>query len=292
MSSEHSQSNLQDHSSERNTLDLSKDPALQQQFGLLSNSVEPVQPPAFQQGVFDNSASSWSFITSPVPALETGSLSSSAPYFSPPQDSTIALHSNPLPQSLYDQDSSYSEHSYSEPSYSTPSHFEQFSEQSIQLSIEQENHEDRLPTEHPRGLGITTDPMSVASEAYFAGPMQPNSSHYGWPNRPYQPLQPSSGNMYQQFPPPQSYPSSCFPPAYGSHTTGPISGYHESHASPSYLPGPPGSARQNHSRSPSIARPFPPHSAAGVAEQPLMNSSPPYMINQPAYYLPEAPSIP
>ncbi|KAJ5537426.1 hypothetical protein N7513_010612 [Penicillium frequentans] len=293
MSSEHSQSNSQDYSSHRRNPDLSEDPALQQ-FGHLSTPIESVQPPAFQQSALSNSASSWPFITSPVPALEASSLPSSAFHFSSlPQGSTTPLHSNSLPESFYDPDPSYSEHSYSESSYSKPSYSEQYPEQTIHQSIEQNNYKEELPTEHPRGLGITPYPMSVASDTYFAGPMQPNSHHYAWPNRPFQPLQPSPGNMYQQFPPPHSYPSSSFSAAYGSHPNGPMPGYHpEPHAPPSYLPGAPGSARQSHSRSPSMARSFPPHTAAAVSEQPLMTSSPPYMMNQPAYYLPEAPSIP
>ncbi|KAJ5595064.1 uncharacterized protein N7459_001272 [Penicillium hispanicum] len=137
--------------------------------------------------------------------------------------------------------------------------------------------------------------MSVASDTYFAGPMQPNSHHYVWGNRPFQPLQPLPGGMNQQFPPPHSYPSSGFPVGYNGHPSGPMHGYHpESPAAPqpSYLPAAHSSTRQSHSRSPSMARPFPPHSAAGLPEQPLMTTSSPYMMNQPAYYLPEAPSIP
>ncbi|KAJ6028492.1 hypothetical protein N7540_004068 [Penicillium herquei] len=112
--------------------------------------------------------------------------------------------------------------------------------------------------------------MSVASESYFAGPMQPNShQQYVWGNRPFQPLQPPSGHMNQQFPPPQSYPSSGYHVGYGSHPNALPAYHHDSPAPPSYLPAVHGGSRQHHSR-----------------------SAPPYMMNQPAYYLPEAPPIP
>ncbi|KAJ5727327.1 hypothetical protein N7493_005147 [Penicillium malachiteum] len=112
--------------------------------------------------------------------------------------------------------------------------------------------------------------MSVASESYFAGPMQPNShQQYVWGNRPYQPLQPPSGHMSQQFPPSQSYPSSGYHVGYGSHPNALPAYHHDSPAPPSYLPAVHGASRQPHSR-----------------------RAPPYMINQPAYYLPEAPPIP
>ncbi|KAJ5671847.1 hypothetical protein N7507_000974 [Penicillium longicatenatum] len=294
MSSEPSQSNSQDYSSHHRNPDLSKDPALQHQFGYLSTPIESVQPPAFQQSALDNSDPAWPFITSPVPALETSSLPSSGfPFSSHPQSSTTPLHSNSLPESFYDPDSSYSEQSYSDSTYTKPTYSEHYPEQTIHQSIEQDNCQEQLPTEHPRGLGIIPYPMSVASDTYFGGQMQPNSHHYVWPNRPFQPLQPPSGNVYQQFPPPQSYPSSSFSAAYGSHPNGPMPGYHsESHAPSSYLPGAPGSARPSHSRSPSMARSFTPHTTTALPEQPIMTSSSPYMMNQPAYYLPEAPQIP
>jgi len=151
MSSEHSQSNSQDYSSHRRNPDLSKDPALQQRFGHLSTPIESVQPPAFQQGALSNSASSWPFITSSVPALEASSLPSSVFHFSShPQGSTTPLHSNSLPESFYDPDPSYSGHSYSESSYSKPSYSEQYTEQTIHQSIEQDHYKEELPTEHPR----------------------------------------------------------------------------------------------------------------------------------------------
>ncbi|KAJ5093861.1 hypothetical protein N7456_009722 [Penicillium angulare] len=116
--------------------------------------------------------------------------------------------------------------------------------------------------------------MSVASDSYFAGPMQPNSHQYVWANRPFQPLQAPPAHMNQQFPPPQSYPSSGFHVGYGSHPNGQMPGYHHDSPAPSsYLPGAPGSSRHTLSRSPSVARSFPPHSAAGMSEQPLMTSS-------------------
>ncbi|KAJ5646794.1 hypothetical protein N7490_003166 [Penicillium lividum] len=286
MSSEPLQSNSQDYSNHRRKSDQSEDPALPQQFSILPTPIESVQPPAFQ-GAFDNSTA-WPFITSPVPTLETASLPSNFHISPPLEDSTIPLHPNSFTESLLDQDP-YSTHSYSESSYS-----EQYLEQSIRSSTEHANcKEKKLRTEHPRGLGIIPYPMSVASDTFFAGPMQPNSYQYGYANRQFQPLQNSSGNMYQHFPPPQSYPSSGLSATYGSPPNGPMPNYHhESHAPPSYLPGVPGSARQSHSRSPSMTRSFPPHSAASLSEQPLMTSSPPYMMNQPAYYLPEAPPIP
>ncbi|KAJ5669685.1 hypothetical protein N7462_010755 [Penicillium macrosclerotiorum] len=136
--------------------------------------------------------------------------------------------------------------------------------------------------------------MSVASGAYFAGPMQPNSQSYTWANRPFQPLQPPSGHLNQQFSPSHSYPSSGYPVGYNGQHGGPLPSYnHESSVTPSYLPGAPGSApRHNVSRSPPIGRNYHPQSGPGaLPEQPLMNSSP-YMMNPPAYYLPEAPPIP
>ncbi|KAJ5634444.1 hypothetical protein N7528_002286 [Penicillium herquei] len=156
------------------------------------------------------------------------------------------------------------------------------------------------------GLGITPFPMSVASESYFAGPMQPNShQQYVWGNRPYQPLQPPSGHMSQQFPPPQSYPSSGYHVGYGSHPNALPAYHHDSPAPPSYLPAVHGASRQPHSRSAwplrtsyyefvSLPHQFSSINVAMILIHLLilMLRAPPYMINQPAYYLPEAPSIP
>ncbi|KAJ5759353.1 hypothetical protein N7520_006509 [Penicillium odoratum] len=109
--------------------------------------------------------------------------------------------------------------------------------------------------------------MSVASDTYFAGPMQPNSYQYGYANRQIQPQQHASGNMYQQFPPPQPYPSSGLSATYGSPSNGTMPNYHhESHAPPSYLPGVPGSARQSHSRSSS-------HPSSSMAAEPVFSPS-------------------
>ncbi|CAI7661520.1 unnamed protein product [Penicillium manginii] len=120
---------------------------------------------------------------------------------------------------------------------------------------------------------------------------------YVWANRPFQPLQSPPGNMNQQFPPPQPYPQTGYPVGYSGQAGGPVPNYHQELPTPSpYLSTAPGSAqRQPQSRSPSIPRPFPPHSAAGhMPDQPLMTSSPPYnMMGQPPYYhLPEAPPVP
>ncbi|KAJ6160979.1 hypothetical protein N7470_004375 [Penicillium chermesinum] len=83
--------------------------------------------------------------------------------------------------------------------------------------------------------------------------------------------------------------SSGFPVGYAGQA--PMAGYHADSAPSSYMAGAPDSTRQPHTRSPSMARSFPPHTAA-LHEQPLMTTSSPYMINQSAYYLPEAPPIP
>ncbi|KAJ5173202.1 hypothetical protein N7492_005795 [Penicillium capsulatum] len=225
--------------------------------GFVSTLIDPVQTSALHSSTFPTPAS-WSY--SPA----ASEIDASTPSFSNPahsQQSTPVDSTSRVPDSYLDSPSV-------PPSFENPS------------------------KEQPRGLGITSYPMSVASDAYFPGPMQPNSHQYVWANRPFQPLQPPSGPMSQQFPPPSSYPSG-FPVGYNGHPSGPMHSYHHEHpAPPSYLPQAPGSAgRQSHSRSPPMARPFPPHSAA-LSEQPLMTSSPPYMMSQPAYYLPEAPPIP
>ena len=164
--------------------------------------------------------------------------------------------------------------------------------------------------------------MSVASEPYFAGPMQPNSqrkmavsfpgwkqvswrriktkdsAEYVWPNRPFQPLQSPPGHLNQQFPPPQPYSSAGYPVGYSGQAST-LSNYHQELPAPSsHIPTGSGSAqRQNESRrcvdhprgemkqtilartgfnigfSPSIPRPFPPHSTAGtIPDQSIMTS--------------------
>lgn len=108
--------------------------------------------------------------------------------------------------------------------------------------------------------------MSVASGAYFAGPMQPNNNRkycllkkkdladdraaYVWGNRSFQLMQPQFGNMNQHFPPSQHYPPSGFPVGYNSQPGGSLPSYPQDPSQPpSYLAAAPGVApRQNQGR--------------------------------------------
>ncbi|KAJ5168725.1 uncharacterized protein N7482_004319 [Penicillium canariense] len=248
---------------------------------LLSSVFDSVHAPGFQlQGAFPCSDASWPF-HSPVQSLENDSQSKRAfPSSLQSHSSTLSLNSSvSLTGTILDLDTPLSGHES-----------EQF--------FDSVNCEEQLTDENPQGLGITSYPMSVASGAYFAGPMQPNNNPYIWGNRPFQPLQSPPGHMNQQFPPSQPYPSSGFPVGYNGQPSGSLPSYHQdASAPPSYLPGAHGgSARLQQSRSPpalSMARPFHPQpNPAALPDQSLMTSSPPYMMNQPAYYLPEAPPIP
>ncbi|KAJ5452857.1 hypothetical protein N7445_001040 [Penicillium cf. griseofulvum] len=168
--------------------------------------------------------------------------------------------------------------------------------------------------------------MSIVSDTYFAGPMQHNThrmksqvwlkgrsltlSEYAWANRPYQPLQPPSGQMSPLFPSSHpSYSSSSYPMGYPSHPNVPMHGYQQQeHQLPvSYSAAPGNPPRHSQARSPPIARPFHSQSISGTLQpgQPLMTSiedrmtwlltssgSSPYMMNQPAYYFPDTSAIP
>ncbi|KAJ9485057.1 hypothetical protein VN97_g8309 [Penicillium thymicola] len=170
-----------------------------------------------------------------------------------------------------------------------------FTESTAQSSIE-----DTIPikqeigSEDPRGLGISSYPMSVASDTYFAGPMQHNSHQYAWTNRPYPPLQPP-GQMSPPFPSSHpSYPSSGYPMGYPSHLNGPLHGYQqqEHQIPPSYLAAPGNLSRHSQPRSPPIARPYHTQSASGSQSEQHLMTSPPYVINQPSYYFPDTSAIP
>ncbi|KAJ5619885.1 hypothetical protein N7510_003869 [Penicillium lagena] len=265
------------------TEDLSKDHPLSPPAVAYPPTLIDSTSPVFQQEL-QIPGSSWP-VNRPVPAVQGGgSVSSrSLPASIHPQRSTSSLNSS-TSSSLLGLDSSLS----------------------AQLSLDSSHpaREQQLSSvETPRdGLGITY-PMAVASDPYFSGPMQPNPQNYMWANRPFQPLQPPSGHMNQHFPHPQSYPSNGFSVGgYNGHPNGAMHSYPPPQDSQgaSYLAASPGYAgRQNQSRSsPAVARPFhahSTHSAPGtppLSEQPMMTSSSPYMINQPAYYLPDAPSIP
>ncbi|OQE46939.1 hypothetical protein PENCOP_c001G07839 [Penicillium coprophilum] len=163
-------------------------------------------------------------------------------------------------------------------------------------SVEGTAIKEEIESGDSRDLGISSYPMSVASDTYFAGPMQQNTHQYAWTNRPYQPLQPPSGQMSPSFPSSHPfYSSSSYPMGYPSHPNMPMHGYQpqESQLPASYLAAPGNPPRHSQTRSPPLARPFHPQSASSTPQpgQPLM-TSPPYMINQPAYYFSDTSSIP
>ncbi|KAJ5081595.1 hypothetical protein NUU61_009859 [Penicillium alfredii] len=223
------------------------------------------------------------------PSLQQGSL---------PVSRSWPIHRPPIPGA-----SPYSLHSHHSPSHASQSASLLDSQTPLAGTVTQSSLDHLPPKEEPNpesshGLGITSYPMSVASSAYFAGPMQQNSHHYVWANRPFPSLQPPTGHMNPPYQPSHPYPSSGFSVGYNGQHGAPLPSYQQdSHPAPaSYLAAAPGHApRQTHSRSPSLARPFHPHSAPGtppLSDQSLMTSSSPYMMNQPAYYMPEAQSIP
>ncbi|QQK42448.1 hypothetical protein Pdw03_6349 [Penicillium digitatum] len=166
-----------------------------------------------------------------------------------------------------------------------------------QSSIEDPNPiKEEIALEDSRGLGISSYPMSVVSDKYFAGPMQHNNHQYAWTNRPYQPSQPPA-----QMSPPflsshPSYPSSSYSMGYPGHPNGPLHGYQQQeHQLPaSYFAGPGNPSRHSQPRSPPISRSYHSQSASGTpqSEQPLITSPPPYIINQPSYYFPDTSAIP
>ncbi|KAJ5089961.1 hypothetical protein N7532_008645 [Penicillium argentinense] len=256
--------------------DQPKVPASQSDIGFPSTPIESVQAPGFQQGAFSIQSSAWPF-NSHGPALESHSrpIEVFSTSLDPQGSSTSLKSSSSLPSSALDSD--------------TP-----LSGQSGQPSFDGVDQKEQLTDYQTHGLEITSLPMSVASESYFAGPMQPNSQHYMWANRPFQPLQSPPGNMNQQYPPSQPYATTGYPVGYSSQPSGALPSYQQELPTPSsYLPVAPGSAqRQNPSRSPPIPRSFPSHSAATMPDPPLMPSSPPYIMSQQQYYLPEAQPIP
>ncbi|OQD62227.1 hypothetical protein PENPOL_c013G01843 [Penicillium polonicum] len=170
-------------------------------------------------------------------------------------------------------------------------------ESTVQSSIEDTTPiKQEIGSEDRRGLGISSYPMSVASDTYFAGPMQHNPHQYAWTNRPYQPLQPP-GQMSPPFPSSHpSYPPSGYPMGYPSHLNGPVHGYQQQeHQIPaSYLAAPGNLSRHSQPRGPPVARSYHTQSASGTpqSEQHLMTSPPPYMINQHPYYFPDTSAIP
>ncbi|OQE26336.1 hypothetical protein PENSTE_c005G08885 [Penicillium steckii] len=254
-----------------------KDPTSQLDTGFVP-LIESAQTQNYRSG-FQDQTTAWSF-NSPASALNSSPESAQAfsTVLQSPQDSTLSLGSaSGLPSDILNSD--------------TP-----LSGQGGQLSFEGVNCKEQLTDDQGSGLGISPCPMSVASEPYFAGPMQPNSQQYVWANRPFQPLQSPPGHLNQQFPPPQPYSSAGYPVGYSGQASSALSNYHQELPAPSsYIPTGSGSAqKQNESRSPSIPRPFPSHSTAGaIPDQSIMTSSPPYnMMSQHPYYLPDAPPVP
>lgn len=240
--------------------------------------IEPVQTQSYPSG-FQDQTTAWSF-NGPASALNSSPESAQAfsTVLQNPQDSTLSPESaSGLSSNILDSDTS-------------------LSGQGGQLSFGGVNCKEQLADDQGTDLGISPCPMSVASEPYFAGPMQPNSQQYVWANRPFHPLQPPPGHLNQQFPPPQPYPTSGYPVGYSGQASSALSNYHQELPAPSsYIPTGPGSTqKQNESHSHSIPRPFAPHSTASVIpDQPNMNSSPPYnMMSQHPYYLPDAPPVP
>ncbi|KAJ5959629.1 uncharacterized protein N7479_006779 [Penicillium vulpinum] len=247
----------------------------QPNLGLLSPLIDSVETPDFPQGVLPGPESHWP-IQSSISAVQSDSTTFGLPL--PPHHSTTLNTSTSQPHTLLG--SNYPTGPTAQPiEDSTP----------IKEEIE---------SEHPHGLGISSYPMSVTPDTYFAGSMQQNPHQYAWTNRPYQPLQPPAGQMSPPFPSSHpSYPSSSYPMGYPNQPNGPMHGYQQQgHQLPaSYLAAPGNPSRHTQPRNPPLARPFHPQSASGTPsqpEQPLMTSPPPYMINQPAYYFPDASAIP
>ncbi|KAJ5513495.1 hypothetical protein N7463_003047 [Penicillium fimorum] len=249
----------------------------------LSPLVQSVETPDFSQGVPPGRDSHWPIqpIQSSISAVQGGQSPQAFALALPPHHSTTLDTGTSQPHALLG--SNYL------PTGSTP-----------QSSIEDTVIKEEIGSEDSRGLGISPYPMSVTSDTYFAGPMQPNTHQYAWANRPYQPLQPPPGQMSQPFPSSHpSYPSSSYTMGYPSQPNAPMHGYQqqEHHLPASYLAATGNPPRHSQARSPPIARQFHPQSASSTPPQPgqpLMTSGspPPYMINQPTYYFPDTTSIP
>ncbi|CRL30155.1 unnamed protein product [Penicillium camemberti] len=246
----------------------------------LSSLVQSVETSGFSQNVLPGSGSHWPIqnIQSSISAVQgysqsTQGLALPLPSHHPTNTGTSRLPT--LPSSSYPPTESTAQSSIGD---ITP--------------IKQE-----IGSEDPRGLGISSYSMSVASDPYFAGPMQHNSHQYAWTNRPYQPLQPP-GQMIPPFPSSHpSYPSSGYPMGYPSHLNGPLPGYqHQEHQLPaSYLPASGNPSRHSQPRSPPTARSYHTQSASGTPQSEHImtsGSTPPYMISQPSYYFPDTSGIP
>ncbi|KAJ5983950.1 hypothetical protein N7481_006049 [Penicillium waksmanii] len=226
---------------------LPKDSASQLNTGFIS-LIESAQAPSYQQG-FPTQTTTWSF-NAPAPALENHPEPSHnfSTSLQRSHNSTASLDSSVnIPSSILHPN--------------TP-----LAGQSDQSSFDIVGREEQLTDDQGSGLGITSYPMSVASETYFAGPMQPHSqrkttglsspgnfeserrhsfraleefetdkplSDYAWADRPFQPLQSPPGNINQQFPPPQPYPQTGYPVGYSGQTGGPLSNYHQELPAPS-----------------------------------------------------------
>ncbi|KAJ5961311.1 uncharacterized protein N7479_008461 [Penicillium vulpinum] len=135
--------------------------------------------------------------------------------------------------------------------------------------------------------------MLIPSESYFADSMQHNSAHYIWANRTYQPSQPPPGHLNQHFPQLQPYSPGVFL-GHNGHADRSAHSYSQDlpAASPYILLAPVSAERQ----SPSPSHPMP-HSLPFYFapthwyNQPLITSSPPYMVDHHAYHIPEAAPI-
>ncbi|KAJ5380737.1 uncharacterized protein N7496_003165, partial [Penicillium cataractarum] len=258
---------------------------------LLSSVFEPVQAPGYQQQQQQGSlrsSDSWP-LHSPVPSLGNDSQPTQAfPLSLHPDISSLSLNSSAsVAGTILDPDTPLPSLE-NEQSFISVNREEQLTDGSPQLHL--------ISNQSVyRSLGIPSYPMSVASGSYFAGPMQPNNHPYGWGNRSFQPMQPQSGNMNQQYAPSQQYPPAGFPVGYNSQS---LPNYpHDPQQASSYLAAAPGMVpRHNQARSPPVppmARPFHHQSApATLPDQSLIASSSTYMMNQPAYYLPEAHPVP
>ncbi|KAJ5835626.1 hypothetical protein N7447_001652 [Penicillium robsamsonii] len=247
----------------------------------LSPLIQSVETPDFSQGILPGPDSHWPIqpIQSSISAVQGGQSTQAFALALPPHHPTT-LDTN-TSQSHALLGSNYL------PTGSEP-----------QSSIEDTVIKEEIGSEDSLGLGISSYPMSVVSDTYFAGPMQPNTHQYAWTSRPYQPLEPPPAQMNPPFPSSQpSYPSSSYPMGYHSQTNAPMHGYQQQeHQLPaSYLAAPGNPPRHSQAQSPPIARHFHPRSASGTPPQPgqpLMTSPSAYMINQPSYYFPDTSSIP
>ncbi|KAJ6073045.1 hypothetical protein N7467_011130 [Penicillium canescens] len=262
----------QESSSHRNHPDLSEFPATEPEVGSLSSLVESVESPDFSQSL-PSSAATWS--DQNHNSINNSQLTQEFGLSVPPQHSTLTLNSSPnQPRKqvvLNDQHRPI-----------TRSSLESLDPAEGQLTL------NNTPS-----LGISSYSMSVVSDAYFAGPMQ-HPHHYAWANRPYQPLQAPHEHMNPPFASSQSsYSSPGYSVGYPSHSSAPLPSYPQQ-VPVSYLTAPGSAARQSQPRSPPMARPFQSASASNtplLSQQPLM-TTPPFVMNQPAYYFAEPPSIP